>query len=62
MLSGKKSDLKRHLSAKHPTFAHKVMARGAKDQVADSTLQEKSPRERGLPPKSEGPKVLRFPS
>jgi hypothetical protein len=62
MLSGKKSDLKRHLSAKHPTFTHKVMARGAKEQIADSTLQEKSPPERDLPPKSEGRQVLRFPS
>ena len=62
MLSGKKSDLKRHLSTKHPTFTHKVMARGAKEQIADSTLQEKSPAERDLPPKSEGRQVLRFPS
>jgi hypothetical protein len=62
MLSGKKSDLKRHLSAKHPTFTHKVMARGAKEQIAAPTPQENSPPERDLPPKSEGREVLRFPS
>lgn len=62
MLSGKKSDLKRHLSAKHPTFAHKVMARGAKDQIAGPTLQEKSPLESGLRPNPESRKILRFPS
>jgi hypothetical protein len=49
MLSAKKSDLKNHLSAKHPTFTHKVMAHGAKDHVADTTRQEKSPPERDLP-------------
>ena len=51
MFSGKKSDLKNHLSAKHPTFTHKVMACGAKDQIAETTRQEKSPPERDLPPK-----------
>jgi hypothetical protein len=60
MLSGKKSDLKNHLSTKHPTFTHKVMARGAKDPIADATRQEKSSPERDLPPKSGGREVLRF--
>jgi len=60
MFSGKKSDLKNHLSAKHPTFTHKVMAHGAKDQFAETTRQEKSPPERDLPPKSEGREVLGF--
>jgi hypothetical protein len=54
MFSGKKSDLKNHLSAKHPTFTHKVMARGAKDQIVETTRQEKSPAERDVPPKPEG--------
>jgi hypothetical protein len=60
MLSAKKSDLKNHLSAKHPTFTHKVMARGAKDQLAEMMRREKSPPERDLPPKSEGREVLGY--
>jgi hypothetical protein len=60
MLSAKKSDLKNHLSAKLPTFTHKVMARGAKDQTAEATRREKSPPERDLPPKSDGREVLSF--
>jgi len=60
MFSGKKSDLKNHLSAKHPTFTHKVVARGAKDQMVETTRQEKSLPERDVPPKPEGREVLNF--
>jgi len=60
MLSAKKSDLKNHLSTKHPTFTHKVMARGAAGQIAETTRQEKSPPERDVPPKSEGREVLGY--
>jgi len=62
MLSAKKSDLKNHLSAKHPTFTHKVMARGAHGQIPETTGQEKSPPERDLPPKAQEREFLCFQS
>jgi hypothetical protein len=49
MIFGNKSDLKNHLSAKHPTFSHKVMARGTYDQSVDPMHQkERSPKKTRL--------------
>jgi hypothetical protein len=53
MIFGKKSDLKNHLSAKRPTFSHKVMARGAHEQNMEMERQEKSPPQRDPSPKTE---------
>jgi hypothetical protein len=53
MIFGKKSDLKNHLSAKKPTWAHKVMAHSAHEQSLEMARQEESPPERDPPPKAE---------
>jgi hypothetical protein len=55
MLSGKKSDLKNHLSHKHRTWAHKVMAKPAHDQAFKPDPQMKTFPERDPPPKAEWP-------
>jgi hypothetical protein len=60
MLSGKKSDLKNHLSAKHPTWAHKVIAKPTHDRTFDTDLQRRSSPERDPPPKAEMPEVVRY--
>jgi hypothetical protein len=52
MLIQKKSDLKNHLSAKHTTFAHKVIAKPAHDQAYDRGLQKTTSPERDPPPKA----------
>jgi hypothetical protein len=62
MLSGKKSDLKNHLSAKHPTWSHKVMAHGAHEQTGGMERHEEQLPERDPPPKTEGREVPRFQS
>jgi hypothetical protein len=59
MLFGKKSDLKNHLSAKHPTWAHKVVARPAHEQALEADVQERSLPERDPPPKVERPEFVR---
>jgi hypothetical protein len=56
---GTKSDLKNHLSAKHPTFSHKVMAKAKHDPVVETEMQMKSLPERDPPPKVEGREVVR---
>jgi hypothetical protein len=53
MIFGHKSDLKNHLSAKHPTWAHKVMAKPARDQAFKTDIQRESLPERDPPPKPE---------
>jgi hypothetical protein len=53
MLFGKKSDLKNHLSAKRPTFSHKVMAHGAHEQNVETERKEQSLPEKDSPPKTE---------
>jgi len=58
MLFGTKSDLKNHLSAKHPTFSHKVMAKATRDHAFETDLQMKSLPERDPPPKAEGREVV----
>jgi hypothetical protein len=52
MLSGKKSDLKNHLSTKHPTWSHKIMVHGAHEQNSEMGRHDESPPER-VPPKIE---------
>ena len=62
MLFGTKSDLKNHLSTKHPTFSHKVMAKATRDQAFQTDIQMKSLPERDPPPKLEGREVVFIPS
>jgi hypothetical protein len=59
MIFGHKSDLKNHLSAKHTTFSHKVIARGAYDQIPEPmpTRQNEASSERDPPPKPGGSEV-----
>ena len=52
MLVPKKSDLKNHLSPKHTTFSHKVIAKPAHDQASGTDLQRKASPERDPPPKA----------
>jgi len=52
MIFGKKSDLKNHLSAKHPTVSHKVMARASHDHTFETNIQRESLPERDVPPKA----------
>ena len=52
MLVAKKSDLKNHLSAKHTTFSHKVIAKPTHDQAYETDHQKTSPPEGGPPPKA----------
>jgi hypothetical protein len=59
MIFGNKSDLKNHLSAKHPTFSHKVMARGTYDQSVEPMHQKERSPEKDPPPKTEAPEVGR---
>jgi hypothetical protein len=47
MIFGHKSDLKNHLSAKHPTWAHKVMAKPARDQPSKRIFKG-NPYRRGI--------------
>jgi hypothetical protein len=60
MIFGHKSDLKNHLSPKHTTFSHKVIARGASDQILDPmpTPQNETSPERDPPPKAGGAEVV----
>jgi hypothetical protein len=51
MLFGKKSDLKNHLSSKHPTWAHKVVAKPTHNQAFERDMQRKLLPERDPPPK-----------
>jgi hypothetical protein len=52
MLLNKKSTLKSHLSTKHPTFTHKVVAKAAHDQVFETDLK------RVAPPGSDPPQIV----
>jgi hypothetical protein len=52
MLLNKKSTLKSHLSAKHPTFTHKVVAKTAHDQAFETDLK------RVAPPGSDPPQMV----
>jgi hypothetical protein len=51
MLVAKKSDLKNHLSAKHTTFSHKVIAKPANGQASATDRQTAPFPERDPPPK-----------
>jgi hypothetical protein len=53
MFSGKKSDLKNHLSAKHPTWAHKVMARRTHEQTGGIECHQEPLPERDPPLRAE---------
>jgi len=53
MIFGHKSPIKNHLSSKHPTFTHKVMARNPHEQNLEMERQEESPPERNPPPRAE---------
>jgi hypothetical protein len=52
MLVAKKSDLKNHLSAKHTTFSHKVIAKPTHDKAYETDLQRTTSPERNPPPKA----------
>ena len=62
MLSGKKSDLKNHLSAKHPTWAHKVMAKPAHERPGEMERQKGPSPEGDPPPKAQGPEIAHLQS
>jgi hypothetical protein len=51
MLVAKKSDLKNHLSPKHITFSHKVIAKPANAQASATYGQRATFPERDPPPK-----------
>jgi hypothetical protein len=53
MLSPKKSDLKNHLSTKHSTWAHKVVAKPTHDETFETELHKRPSPERDPPPKAE---------
>jgi hypothetical protein len=53
MLFGKKSDLKNHLSAKRPTWSHKVTGHSTHEQNLEMERLEESPPERDPAPKAE---------
>jgi hypothetical protein len=53
MIFGHKSDLKNHLSAKKPTFSHKVVARPTHGVTMEMDFQEEHLPEEDHPPKFE---------
>jgi hypothetical protein len=53
MIFGKNSDLKNHLSAKKPTWTHKVMVRSPHEQSSEMARKEESPSERDPPLRAE---------
>ncbi len=60
MIFGHKSDLKTHLSPKHATFSHKVIARSAYDQTPGPIpmRQNETSPERDPPQKVRGSEVV----
>jgi hypothetical protein len=54
MIFGKKSDLKNHLSLKHPTFTHKVIARVGHDQTSETDTEKETSPARDPAPRVEG--------
>ena len=58
MILGKKSDVKNHLSAKRPTWSHKVMAHNANEQNLEMKRREEPPPATDSPPKAEQRKPL----
>jgi hypothetical protein len=59
MIFGKKSDLKKHLSVKRPTWAHKVVAHSPLEHNLDMERREESPPERDPPPRMDRPEGIR---
>jgi hypothetical protein len=53
MILGNKSDLKKHLSVKRPTWAHKVMAHSPLEHNLEMELREESLPDRDPPSKNE---------
>lgn len=50
MIFGKKSDLKKHLSVKRPTWTHKVMVHSPLEHNQEMERREESPPDRDPPP------------
>ena len=66
MIFGNKSDLKKHLSVKRPTWAHKVVAHSALEHTMEDNLErnqemerrEESPADRDPPPHTDRPESM----
>jgi len=50
MILGNKSDLKKHLSVKRPTWAHKVVVHSPLEHTLEMGRREESPPDRDPPP------------
>jgi hypothetical protein len=59
MIFGKKSDLKKHLSVKRQTWAHKVVAHSPLEHSLETELREEPPPDRDPAPKTERPEPVR---
>ena len=53
MLSGKKSDLKKHLSLKKPSWTHHVVAQNTHEQSLEMDRQQEPRRDRETAPDAE---------
>jgi hypothetical protein len=58
MIFGKKSDLKKHLSVKRPTWAHKVVAHSPLEHNQEMERREESLPDRDPPPKMGRPVTM----
>jgi len=66
MIFGNKSDLKKHLSVKRPTWAHKVVAHSPLEHNLERNLErnqemerrEESPADRDPPPITDRPESM----
>lgn len=58
MILGNKSDLKKHLSVKRPTWAHKVLVHSPLEHSPEMERREESPPDRDTPPKTEWPEPI----
>jgi hypothetical protein len=59
MIFGKKSDLKKHLSVKRPTWVHKVVAHSPLEHNLEMERGEESPPDRDPPPRMDRPEGVR---
>jgi hypothetical protein len=60
MIFGKKSDLKNHLSLKHPTFTQKVIVRAAHEQTTEMETEREMSPDRDTAPRAERSEATPF--
>jgi len=58
MILGNKSDLKKHLSVKRPTWAHKVVVHSQLEHSQEMERREESLPDRDSPPKVDRPEPM----